>query len=144
MPFSRVRETDERHGLELAALCKQLDVEVPVPTDGGEVQVPDSLVDACAAAVQAERENVAVYDGYLESATNAEVREAFSRLRATSADRQLAAFTRCVENDGKYIAPTVAKAGSCGSCGMGNCGCAGGIANEPVRPRGCGCAQRRK
>jgi len=148
MPFALAVEAERRRAAELVAVGRQFGVEVPAAAAGSDVKVPDTMKEACVAAVQAVKEKIAMYDGFLEFVTEEQVRSTFERLRTASVQRQEPAFTNCVDNDGKFLA-RADKAGACaGGCGMGGaCGCANAAPVEKKRMAaggGCGCAKRRQ
>lgn len=61
-----------------------------------KLQPPSSAQEACRAGVQAEIENIAMYDRLLRETNEPEVRALFQRLQAKSRDARLPVVERCV------------------------------------------------
>jgi len=151
MPFSKIVEAERRHAGELEQLCQKYGVEIPEHSTDEKPSVPDTLKAACQASIDAENRNIALYDDLMPKLEGQDVRQTFERLQAASRDRHLPAFTRCVENDGKYQHGRAGDSapGGCGGgekCGMGGaCGC--GRASESEKKAraagggGCGCGK---
>lgn len=94
-PFVNIVESEERHIQALRRLCERYDVAVPPDPWPSRVATPVSLEAACAAAVEAERENGALYERLLEAAAGLpDVEETFRRLRSASQENHLPAFER--------------------------------------------------
>ena len=55
----------------------------------------DSVGEACAAAAQAERDNVSLYDAFLQMDLPTDVRNVFTNNRAASLENHLPAFEAC-------------------------------------------------
>jgi rubrerythrin len=94
-PFVNIVEAENRH---IAALLRQFErfgARPPSDTWQDRVTVPDSLAQACAAGVEAEIENEALYARLLGQVDDAQVREVMQRLQAASRERHLPAFRRC-------------------------------------------------
>jgi rubrerythrin len=95
-PFSNIRSAEERHESHLLDLFEEYEMDPPVdPWPQQEIEIPETLSEACAQAVEAEKANIAMYDELLESVENPEVRDIFERLRNASEERHLPAFDRC-------------------------------------------------
>ena len=100
-PFVNIIEAEKRHQTQLLPLLKKYGVAEPANEfDPAKIPAPATLNDACAAGVQAEKENIALYDEYLKFITEADIKDVFVRLQAASRDNHLPAFTRCVERGG--------------------------------------------
>ncbi len=95
-PFTRVVEAEGRH---IRALEKRYDkYQLPVPPsdwNADNVPVFDEVLEACAEAIRAEGENVAMYDAFLATELPANLASVFESLREASAENHVAAFTRC-------------------------------------------------
>lgn len=97
-PFINVVEAEKVHESLLLPLFAKYGVPVPVNEfDPVKVTVPDSLAEACKVAVNAENENIALYDGFFTFVKEPDVKEVFLRLQSASRDNHLPAFTRCSE-----------------------------------------------
>jgi len=95
-PFSNVVEAEERHIDILEAVFAQRGLPVPPDPWPARVQAPSTVVEACEAAVVAERENVRLYDRLLSAVRGEnDVETVFRRLQSASRDRHLPAFERC-------------------------------------------------
>ncbi len=148
-PFSNVIAAERRHAEAIERLCTKYDVEIPAASTEKVGDVPATLKAACAAAIEAEKRNIALYDGLLTKLTKPDVRQTFERLQTASKDRHLPAFTRCAEGGEHTGHGAGAKqvAESCGQCGMGAaCGCSQASESEKkaraAAGGGCGCAKR--
>ena len=97
-PFVNVIEAEKRHQSFLLPLFEKYGVAVPTNAfDPANIATPDSINEACKAAVAAENENIALYAGFLEFVKEQDIREVFARLQAASRENHLPAFTRCAE-----------------------------------------------
>jgi hypothetical protein len=101
-PFINIVEAESRHVEALLPLFAKYDIEVPVDNWYQQVQVPDSLQQACQAGVDAEIDNAAMYERLL-SRTEAypDIQHVLLRLQAASAENHLPAFQRCLERNGR-------------------------------------------
>lgn len=96
-PFSNVVHAEQRHAAYLEDLLTSRDLAVPA-NRWAEAEVPTyaSRPEACAAAVEFEVKNVALYDRLLATDTLPEdVRMVFEHNRMASLDHHKAAFERC-------------------------------------------------
>jgi hypothetical protein len=93
-PFMHIVESEGRHIAALIELMQRY--EVPVPTNQWPGKVPryGSVVEACACAVEAEVENVALYDRLLATTNRSDIREVLRSLQEASQERHLPAFQR--------------------------------------------------
>ena len=99
-PFINIVEAEQRHA---GAIERQLHrLGFPVPENHWSVNVvpPASIVAACELAVQAEIENIALYDKLIPMISDPIVRGVFENLQAASRDNHLPAFRRCLARDG--------------------------------------------
>lgn len=95
-PFSVIRDAEESHYTAIANLYIKRGLAVPA-SDWTLANVPRyaTLVAACAAGVQGELGNIAMYDRLLALTLPDDVKRVFENLRAASADRHLPAFEAC-------------------------------------------------
>lgn len=93
-PFSNIIGAEGRHIGALESLFESYNL--PVPADAWTEKAPefDSVPDACRAGVQAEEENIALYDKLLAKIDGASVKTVFTNLQNASS-RHLNAFKRC-------------------------------------------------
>ena len=92
-PFSNIINAEATHIEELATLFEAYGLAVPENTASDYVTVPDDISDALSAGVQAEINNIAMYDAFLSQTLPDDVRDVFEALRAASA-KHLTAFER--------------------------------------------------
>lgn len=99
-PFAAIVESEERHIQALRRLCERHGVKVPADPWPSRVSAPASLEAACAAAVEAERENGALYEQLMEAvAGQADVEQTFGRLLEASQQNHLPAFERALARE---------------------------------------------
>lgn len=65
-PFVSIAEAEDRHVSALLAQFRRLGMPAPADTWPDRIEAPDTLARACAAAVQAEIDNIALYDRLTE------------------------------------------------------------------------------
>ena len=95
-PFSRIVNAEQRHSAAVAHLYANRGLEAP----GSEWNLDNvprfgSIQEACAAAAQAEIDNIALYDSYLDFVLPPDVRNVFTNNRAASLNNHLPAFEAC-------------------------------------------------
>ncbi|MGE3691487.1 MAG: DUF2202 domain-containing protein [Novosphingobium sp.] len=98
-PFINIVEAEARHSAAVERQMRRLGVPVPPNPWPGRVQAPASLKAACAAAIEGEIENIAMYDRLLENIADGDVRQTFLNLRSASHDNHLPAFRRCLARE---------------------------------------------
>ena len=94
-PFTSIQRAEESHIKALVALFERYGLAVPENEWPGSVPSFDSLADACAAGVQAEIDNAALYDELFSMVDNADIIRVFSSLQQASQTKHLPAFERC-------------------------------------------------
>jgi hypothetical protein len=95
-PFINIVEAERRHIEAAAGLFANRGIEVPESQwNRNNVARFDSVVEACAAAAQAERDNVSLYDTFLKMELPTDVRNVFTNNRAASLEAHLPAFEAC-------------------------------------------------
>jgi hypothetical protein len=92
-PFSNVVEAEGRHIGWLQELFQEYQLAVPEEGAAVHVVLPDSLEAAIEAGVQAELDNIGMYESFLTRDLPADVREVFERLEGASKNH-LQAFRR--------------------------------------------------
>ena len=94
-PFSNIIKAETTHIAELKPLFSKYGI--PVPKDEWYNKVPtfSTLQEACEAGVQAEIDNVKMYDEFLKFVKENDIVDVFKRLRAASQEKHLPAFKRC-------------------------------------------------
>jgi len=85
-PFSNIIRSEEQHIAWLEQAFAEHGLKPPADTSADHVVVPASLKEAFQTGVQAEVDNIAMYESFLGQATAlpAEVRSLFERLKAAS------------------------------------------------------------
>ena len=96
-PFARIVYAEQRHSAALERVYSRRGLVAP---DNNwrdlEQELPgETLQEACKAAVEAERENISLYDELLGRDLPADVVQTFQHLREASLERHLPAFERC-------------------------------------------------
>ena len=95
-PFSRIVEAEQRHSAVVGKVFTNHGLAVPASEwNIGNVPSFDSLPAACAAAVEAEIANIALYDELLTWDLPQDARNVFTNIRAASLENHLPAFEAC-------------------------------------------------
>ena len=92
-PFTNIIKAEATHIAELTVLFEAYGYTLPENTAAEHVIVPDDLSDALSAGVQAEINNIAMYDVFLSQTLPDDVRAVFEDLQVAS-EKHLAAFER--------------------------------------------------
>lgn len=100
MPFANIVHSEQRHIDALLGLFAARGWQAPADRWNGRVEPPASVKDACRAGVEAERDNVALYDRITAMTTAPDILAVFDALRSASAERHLPAFLRHLEGRG--------------------------------------------
>lgn len=98
-PFVNILEAETRHAEALLTLFERSGVEPPRDRWAGQVPAPQTLAEACRAAVEGEIENAAMYDRLLNQISDPAARNVMLRLREASQERHLPAFRRCLQRE---------------------------------------------
>ena len=93
-PFSNIVEAEQTHINLLLPLYEKYSIPVPAEPKTAAADVPESLEQACRIAVQAEEDNIALYDELLSATDEPDVIAVFKQLQAASRDHHLPAFRR--------------------------------------------------
>lgn len=83
-PFSNIILSEERHIQAIIPLYTSRGWAVPADESTAHVVVPDSIKQACEISVQAEINNIAMYDHFLKQNLPTDVRNVFENLKAAS------------------------------------------------------------
>ena len=94
-PFTSIQKAEENHISALENLFTRYGLEVPENEWLGNVPSFDTLAEACAAGVQAEIDNGALYDELFDGVDNEDLIQVFTALQTASETRHLPAFERC-------------------------------------------------
>lgn len=96
MPFFNIVVAEQRHSASLRGVYERRGlVSPPNRWDLGTVPSFAAVSAACAAAVEAEDANIAMYDRLLALDLPADLRTVFTSNRAASVDKHRPAFLRC-------------------------------------------------
>jgi hypothetical protein len=98
-PFINIHEAEGRHVEALLRLFESYQIEVPVDHWPCHITVPPTLREACQQAVEAEQDNMTMYDRILAETSEPDVRRVLQNLQSASRDRHLPAFERCVHRE---------------------------------------------
>ncbi len=98
-PFSRIVEAEDRHVTAVSHLLEKRGVDAP-EWDSATYPVPEDFTllefaDACQVGLEAEQNNVAMYEGFLALTLPADVASVFSTLKSVSEINHSGAFDRC-------------------------------------------------
>jgi hypothetical protein len=94
-PFVNIHEAEGRHVEALIHLFEVYQIEIPVDHWPCHITVPATLKEACQQAVDAEQDNMTMYDRILAETSETDVRRVLLNLQSASRDRHLPAFQRC-------------------------------------------------
>lgn len=98
-PFTNIMKAEITHQQAVIGLYEARGMEVPDFDPSGHVVLPDTLEEIYAIGVQAEINNIAMYDKFLEQELDDDVRAVFTALRDGSVNHQ-AAFERAGSGTG--------------------------------------------
>ncbi len=121
-PFTNIMKAEITHQQAVIGLYEARGMEVPEFNPSGHVVLPDTLEEIYAIGVQAEINNIAMYDKFLEQDLDDDVRAVFTALRDGSVNHQ-AAFERA--GSGTGYGGGFAGNGSKGNASRGNGGSRG-------------------
>jgi len=94
-PFTTIQRAEESHISALLRIFDRYGLEAPTNQWLNEVPSYDTLGDACAAGVQAEIDNAALYDQLFDMVDNTDIIRVFSALQRASETQHLPAFESC-------------------------------------------------
>jgi hypothetical protein len=98
-PFVNIVEAEKRHISALLDLFEHYGIAPPPDRWSGSAPRFSNLTAACAEAVQAEIDNVAIYDRVLQTTHRADILTVYQALREASLEHHLPAFRRCAERE---------------------------------------------
>jgi len=94
-PFTSIQRAEEKHIDALLTLFERYELDAPANDWPGNVPTFETLPEACAAGVQAEIDNAALYDGLFAMVDNPDIVQVFTALQQASETKHLPAFERC-------------------------------------------------
>jgi hypothetical protein len=92
-PFANIIKAEQSHIAALEKLFAAYGVALPANSAADYVTVPSSLTDALNAGIQAEKNNIAMYEKFLSQNLPDDVKSVFTALKNAS-EHHLAAFER--------------------------------------------------
>ena len=98
-PFINIIDAERRHSAAIERQMTRLGFAIPANHWEGKGEAPTTLVEACSMAVEAEIENIALYDRLLPEIADDVVRQVLQNLQDASRDNHLPAFRRCLERE---------------------------------------------
>jgi len=100
-PFVNIIEAERRHAVRVKAEMNRLGISYDSANPYlGTLAAPASVLAACEQGIEAEIENIALYDRLLPKIEDPQVRDTLASLQAASRERHLPAFKRCVARGG--------------------------------------------
>ena len=94
-PFVNIQGAEANHIDALLSLFRTYQVPIPENPWPGDVGSFDSVQEACAAGVQAEIENAALYDELFKTTGREDILKVYQSLQRASQEQHLPAFQRC-------------------------------------------------
>lgn len=94
-PFINIVEAEQRHIQALSNLCSRHKVAMPFNDWFGKITIPDTFAACCEMGIEAELENIAMYEDLLQYSQFDDVTDVFYRLQAASYNNHLPAFRAC-------------------------------------------------
>ncbi|MGJ7919038.1 DUF2202 domain-containing protein [Neobacillus sp. LXY-4] len=99
-PFSNIEMSEEMHISMLKPLFDKYKVPLPEDTAAEHVIIPNTLLEAYKAGVQAEINNIAMYDSFLKQNQPDDVRSVFLKLMYASQNHQSAFENKVAQMEG--------------------------------------------
>lgn len=93
-PFTNIMRAEERHAQAIRTLMERHQVAGDSVTARALPEIPATVPECAKLAAQLERDNIALYDRFIQATAEADIKAAFERLRAASLDNHLPAFER--------------------------------------------------
>ena len=98
-PFSNIVQSEAAHIAALERLFNAHGLPIPPDTYAGHVRAPATLKDAAQTGVEAEKANVAMYDGFLTFVKEPDIAAVFTQLRSASQAKHLPAFQKALSRN---------------------------------------------
>lgn len=98
-PFINIIDAERRHSAAIERQMTRLNFVIPANHWEGKGAAPATLAEACSMAIDAEIENIALYDRLLPAIPDDVVRQVLQNLQDASRDNHLPAFRRCLERE---------------------------------------------
>ena len=98
-PYSNIAESEKVHISYLEELYDTYNLEIPMVNTLSHIAIPGTLLDAAQIGVQAEIDNIAMYEKFLKEDLPEDVRDVFEAL-VRGSENHLSAFERQVSQNG--------------------------------------------
>ena len=98
-PFINIIAAERRHSAAIERQMTRLGFAIPANAWEGKGVAPATLAEACSMAIEAEIDNIALYDRLLPAIPDDVVRQVLQNLQNASRDNHLPAFSRCLERE---------------------------------------------
>ena len=98
-PFINIIAAERRHSSAIERQMVRLGFPIPTNLWEGKGVAPATLAEACRMAIDAEIENIALYDRLLPTIPDEVVLQVLQNLQDASRDNHLPAFRRCLERE---------------------------------------------
>lgn len=100
-PFINIVDAETQHIEMLLPLFDTYDVIVPKDDWESRIEAPESILEACQVGVEAEIENIEMYNRLLEATLDyPDIQSVLKRLQRASRENHLPAFQRCANKGG--------------------------------------------
>lgn len=97
-PFSHILEAEKRHEQAIIDVYEAKGIEIPEFDAATYVTIPETLEEAYQVGIQAEKDNIAMYDAFLAQDLDEDVQMTFEALKRAS-EFHLRAFSRGAGED---------------------------------------------
>ncbi len=94
-PFTEIVRSEQQHVSALVRQAEKYSVTVPANPGLSEAPAFTTLTEACAAGIQAETADAALYDQLKQVTTNSSLLRVYDRLQSASLNSHLPAFQAC-------------------------------------------------
>ena len=99
-PFINIIDAEARHSAAIERQMRRLDLAIPEnPWRASVIEPPNSLADACAIAIDAEIQNIALYDRLIPQIGDSAVKHVLQNLQDASRNNHLRAFRRSLARE---------------------------------------------
>lgn len=98
-PFINIIDAERRHSAAIERQMVGLGFAIPANNWEGKGEAPATLAQACSMAIEAEIENIALYDRLLPAIADDVIRQVLQNLQDASRENHLPAFRRCLERE---------------------------------------------
>lgn len=122
-PFVHIVEAEQRHIDALVRQFHRFGWQPPGDRWHDKVAAPASLAEACKLGMEAEVDNVSLYERLSAMTDDAKIAALFTRLRRASAENHFPAFERCLtaeRGSSTRCGPAARHAGGRGRAGFGS------------------------